>query len=613
MHSEPLVGLASIVVLGIAAQWIAWRLRLPAILLLLAFGLIAGPGFGWIDPDEVFGHLLLPWVSLSVAIILLEGGLSLRISVLREVGGVVLRLTTIGMLVNWGITTCTAHYLLDFEWRLAAMLGAILVVTGPTVIAPLLRHLRLGGQVGSVLKWEGIVIDPVGVVLAVIVFAAVRAANIEDLAGQTTRTLLLTAIVGVGLGLTGALAMFIPLKRYWIPDSLQAVALLATGLGIFTIANSLQEEAGLMAVTVMGIALANQRRVAVRHIIEFKEHLTILLVSCLFIVLAARLKREDLIGIDWREFAFVLVLIVLARPLAVWASTIGSTLNRRERLFLAAMAPRGIVAASVSSVFALALARNGVEGAEQIVPLTFLVIIGTVTFYGLLASPLAQQLQLARPNPNGVLFVGTNAWSRAIAELLQAEDVPVLLVDSAWENASASRQAGLPTFFGSILSERTREDIDVAQLGKLVAITSNDEVNSLACLRFIEDFGRGGVYQLPVNKGVSARRESVSLEQRGRLLFGPNVTYAYLIDNFGDKPVLRSTPLTAEFNYEAFRNMHGENALPLLVITEKGKPEFVTVNTPLRPVAGQTIISAMRQPSAASEKSPPGDSHAGVA
>jgi NhaP-type Na+/H+ or K+/H+ antiporter len=594
MHSEPLIGLASIVVLGVAAQWIAWRLRLPAILLLLALGLLAGPGFGWLDPDKLFGHLLFPWVSLSVAVILLEGGLSLRLNVLREVGSVVFRLTTIGMLISWAVSTLAAHFLLGFEWRLASMLGAILVVTGPTVIAPLLRHLRLGGQVGSILKWEGIVIDPVGVVLAVIVFAAVRAGSVDDLAGHTMRTLVLTTVVGVGLGLLGALILYIPLRRYWIPDSLQAVALLAIGLGVFTAANQMQEEAGLIAVTVTGIALSNQRRVAVRHLIEFKEHLTILLVSCLFIVLAARLKREQLAELDWRALTFVLVLIIVARPLAVLVSTWGSSLNRRERLFLASMAPRGIVAAAVSSVFALYLSQSGVANAGQIVPLTFAVIIGTVTFYGLLAAPLAQRLGLARPDPNGVLFVGTNTWSRALAELLQSEGVPVLLVDSAWETVSAARQSGLPTFFGSILAERTREEVDVSQLGQLVAMTSNDEVNSLACLRFIEDFGRGGVYQLSFDQGRSARRESVSLEQRGRLLFGPDMTYDRLIQSYGETPSLHATRLTAEFDYESFRKMHVDSALPLVVVSEKGRPEFATANTPIRPVPGQTIISALR-------------------
>ena len=562
MPYDPLVSLASIVVLGAAAQWLAWRLRIPSILLLLAAGLIAGPVTGFLNPEKLLGELLLPIVSLSVAVILFEGGLSLRAHELRDVGQVLLRLATLGAIVSWGVTAVAAHALLHLGWPLSLMLGAILVVTGPTVIGPLLRHLRLGGQAGSLLKWEGILIDPVGAILAVLVFSAVRATGVKAVAGHLAWEFLLTAVAGTALGLLGALALVTPLRRYWAPDALHNSLVLAMLFAVFTVSNHIAEGAGLLAVTVMGIALANQKHVSIRHLVEFKENLTVLLISGLFILLAARLTRDDLRSLDWGVVGFVLALVLVARPAAVWISTVGSRVPWRERVFLAAMAPRGIVAAAVTSVFAIELADAGYASAERLPSIVFAVIIGTVLIYGLGAVPLARALQLAQPNPQGVLMVGANPWARAVAAALQQEGYPVLLVDSDWNSLSLARQAGLSTYFGSILSEHTLEEIDVGDLGRLMAFTANDEVNSLACLRFQHVFGRRDVYQLPVTRNIrqhpgegeqrpGGRREAVSRDQRGRLLFRPELTYPRLVEQFGENPQLNATRLTVEFDYPA--------------------------------------------------------------
>lgn len=589
--SNSLLGLASIIVLGVVAQWSAWRLRIPSILLLLGFGLIAGPVTGLLRPDELLGRLLLPVVSLSVAVILFEGGLSLRLRELRTVGGVLLRLTTLGVLVTGALTIVSAHYLLDFSWPLASILGAILVVTGPTVIGPMLRHLRLGGQVGSILRWEGIVIDPVGAMLAVLIFAAVRAGGLSEAAGELLKGFFLTALVGGGLGAAATLALVIPLRRYWVPDSLQNPAALAGLFAIFTVADLLQPEAGLLAVTVMGIGMANQRRVPIKHLIEFKESLSLLLISSLFLILAARLRLSDLQGLNLRSAVFVAVLVLVARPAAVFISCLRSGLNWRERLFISAMAPRGIVAASVTSVFALDLAAAGFTQAERMVPVTFLVIISTVLLYGLIAPPLARLLKLADPNPQGVLIVGAHPLARSIAQTLQNENYPALLVDSDWTNISAARQAGLRTFFGSILAEHTMNQIDFGDLGHLLALTENDEVNSLACLRFIEIFGRRGVFQLPFSQAVQGRREAVSLDQRGRLLFGEGMTYLHLVERFGDDPTVRATHLTKEFDFGEFTKLHPDDAVPLLLVNQAREVIPFTCADPPKPMPGDTVIS----------------------
>jgi NhaP-type Na+/H+ or K+/H+ antiporter len=595
MTQHILLGLAGIVALGIAAQWLAWRLRIPSILMLLTFGIVVGPVTKLLSPDDLFGPLLPPLVSLAVAVILFEGGLSLKVRELRAIGGDLLRLTTIGALVTWLVSVSAAHFLLNFEWPLAAVIGAILVVTGPTVIGPLLRHLRLGGRAGAVLKWEGIVIDPVGATLAVLTFAVVQAGGWHGGAADAGFALAKTVVIGGGLGLLGAVLLVVPLARYWVPDSLHSAVALAAVVGVFSLASASQEGAGLLAVSVMGVCLANQRLVAVRHLIEFKENLTVLLVSGLFIVLAARLRLADLEALEpLRSLLFVAVLILVARPAAVLLSTLGSTMTWREKLFLCWMAPRGIVAAAVSSVFALLMVNAHIPQAEEMPPVVFLVIVVTVAVYGLSAAPLARRLGLASPNPQGVLFVGARPWVREAAAALRAGGCPVLMADSNWAAVSAARLLGLPTYYGSILGEHAINEIEFRDFGRLLAVTPNDEVNSLACLRFIEIFGRREVYQLPFGALAEGRREAVSLEQRGRLLFGTGVDHVRMVARFGETPAVKTTRLTKEFDYAAFQALHGESVLPLFLIRANGEVTLFTADSPPTPQAGEVLISLAR-------------------
>ena len=593
MPQHLLLGLAGVVALGIAAQWLAWRLHVPSILLLLAFGVAAGPLTGLLRPDELLGPLLLPLVSLSVAVILFEGGLSLKVRELRTIGGDLLRLSTVGVLVTWLVSLAAARWLLGFEWPLAALLAAVLVVTGPTVIAPILRHLRLSGRAGAVLKWEGIVIDPLGATLALVTFVVARA-GWHGGAAEAALALLRTALVGGGLGLLGSGLLVLPLARYWVPDTLQGAVVLAVVFAAFAGANALQDESGLLAVTVMGICLANQRLAPVRRLVEFKENLSVLLVSCLFILLAARLRREDLAVLDFRSFLFLIAMVLVARPASVLLSTIGSPATWREKLFLCCMAPRGIVAAAVSSVFAQAMADAGFAQASRMPPVTFLVIVGTVALYGLGASPLARRLGLARPNPQGVIFVGARPWARDAAAALATEGCPVLLADSNWAAVSAARLAGLPTYYGSILGEHALNEIDFRDYGRLLAVTPNDEVNSLACLRFIEVFGRREVYQLPFGAPAEGRREAVSLEQRGRLLFEAGMDNARLAERLGEAPAVKATRLTKEFDFAAFRALHGEAVVPLFVVRPGGQVLVFTAEGPPAPQPGEVLISLAR-------------------
>jgi NhaP-type Na+/H+ or K+/H+ antiporter len=595
MSENFLIGLSAIIVLGIVAQWIAWRIQIPSILVLLITGFLAGPVTGFIDPGKLLGDSLFPIVSISVAIILFEGGLSLHFPKLKGVENVVRQLVSTGVIVTWITATAAAYLLLDLTLSLSILLGAILVVTGPTVVIPLLQHLRVVNRIGSVARWEGIINDPIGASLAVLVFEVIQTS-----AGESVTTVILsgfikTTFLGIGLGFVGAVIMVLLMKRYWIPDYLQSPFALMMAVFVFAASNYFQHESGLLAVTMMGIFLANQKYVTIQHIAEFKENLRVLLISGLFILLAARLQISSLSYINLNSFIFLAVLIFVARPLAVWLSTIRSQLNWKERVFLFWMAPRGIVAAAVSSVFALALLEGNHQQAVVLVPLTFLVIIGTVTFYGLTAAPVARWLGLAKSNPQGVIFVGAHDWARAMARELQDTGIQVLLADSNYQNISSARIEGLPTYYGNILSESAIDEIDTSGLGRLIALTANDEVNSLAALHFMEIFERAEVYHLPENTKRGGSKSEVSRILKGRTLFGNDINYDTLSNLFSDGAELKSTPLSEEFDYQDFRKHYKNSYIPLFLVDEDGNLTVIATDNTPTPEPGQTLISLTKK------------------
>lgn len=577
-------GLAVIVVLGMVAQWLAWRFNLPSIFLLLILGFIAGPITGFVDPDLLFGNLLFPIVSFSVAIILFEGGLNLSLREFKASGSAIRNLITIGTLVTLLITSLAGHFILGLDAALAILLGAILVISGPTVIVPLLKHVRPVGRTASILRWEGIIIDPIGAMLAVLIFEAIMAGEVQRGAALAFVGFFKTILIGGIAGFLGAKLLVILIKKYWIPDFLDNPIALTIVVGVYAISNMFQVESGLLAVTVMGIVVANQKDVAVKQIIEFKESLRVLLIANLFIILAAKLRYADLEVFNLKSFIFVLVLILIARPLSVFLSTIKTDLSFKERLFLSCVAPRGIVAAAIASIFGIRLMEAGHTQAEFLAPLTFMVIISTVVIYSIGAAPIARFLKLAKPHPQGVLIAGAHSLGRAIAKALRAENFQVLLVDSNWTNISATRRDGLPAYYGSILSEHATDEMDLGGIGRILAITSNDEVNSLAALHFIREFGRAEVYQL-LPKGTA-----VSEHLRGRLLFSEDTNYTYLAERFAAGATIKNIRLTEAYSPESFESTYGKSAIPLFLISKTGEIAVFTVDKKLTPSAGQILI-----------------------
>ena len=595
---SPLLYLTGLFALGISAQWLAWKLRLPAILLLLGFGFAANL---WCDPKEIISdELLFPFVSLCVAVILFDGGLSLRFSELKSTSRSVLRLVTVGCLITWVLGTVATRLLIFSNWSMAAIAGAIFTVTGPTVIGPLLRQIRPNASVSSVAKWEGIVIDPIGALLAVLVTVAVTADSLSDAAADVVVSIGATIAISAVFGYLFAMALIQLFRRHLIPDYLHNPVLLASVLVAYTASDCLQPESGLATVTIFGVIMANQKSVSISHLIEFKENLGVLLISVLFILLASRYRFVDLLHLGWPAFVLLLLLIFVIRPVAVMISTYGTTLKWNERIFLSFLAPRGIIAAAVASVFALEfshLAHDINVNAEflaetqQLVPLTFLVIVGTVAFYGLSAGPLARRLGISEVNPQGILFAGADRFVRDIALAVQNEGFLVQLIDTNHQHAAAARMAGLPTCNASILSEYARAELELGGLGRFIAMTPNDQVNALAAIEFHEIFDRSELYQVKPSTPNKQRVAQSHESKRARYVFSGGTTYHTLNELYDKGFVVKSTKLTEEFDYQTFREKYTPQAVLLFSINEARELTVFTDEIGANPQAGETLLA----------------------
>jgi len=339
----------------------------------------------------------------------------------------------------------------------------------------------------------------------------------------------------------------------------------------------------------MGIVLANQNQISIRHIVEFKENLQVLLIGTLFILLSSRLEIGDLTSTGWQGILFLAVLVLIARPLAVILSTWRSELTLKERVFLSWMAPRGIVAASVASIFAFELVNTGYSGAEQLVPLTFLVIIGTVALYGLTSGPVARALGLAERNPQGVLIIGAHNFGQEIAETLQTYGFRVALIDSDGKNVWQSQQRGLRAYHGDALSEALLDEINLSGIGRLLALTSNNEVNSLAALHYRDVFGREEVYQLDISEQFSDQ-ELVTEHFRGRSLFGAEIGYDELCGSVEQGSVVQVIELTESLDYASLRSRFSDAFIPLFSINSRGELLIFTSEYQPLPKTGRKLV-----------------------
>lgn len=583
-HNELLI-MAAVLAAGTFCQWIAWRVKIPAILPLLAAGFLAGPVFNLLHPQDALGSLYFPVISLSVAVILFEGALTLTWGEVRTVASTVRNLLILGSLVTWAISAVVAHYLLALPWDLSLLFGALIIVTGPTVIAPLLRNVRPTAKISSILRWEGIIIDPIGASVAVLVFDFIVASGAEN----PIIGFLRIVFIGTALGLAGGYILSYLVRRFLVPDYLRDVSVLTSVLAIFAISNTLSEESGLLAVTVMGIYMANTDLRQLREIWYFKERLSVLLISTLFILLAANVTMADLALLDWRAFALLAVVLFLIRPIGVQLSALGSDLTRNERLFLSWVAPRGIVAAAVSSLFVFELIEFGYEEARLLSPLVFLIIVGTVLIQGSTAKPLARLLGVNEADPQGFLLMGATPFALALAESLQDAGFAVRLIDSNRQNVIQARLRGLQIEHGNLLSSFVEETLETGGIGRLLALTSNDEANALACQHFEDDFDSENVYQLQPSR-PTGKQHSRNLAPLGRLLFADDATFGKLAELIDSGAVIKRTPLTAQFTLADYQKQYGDTALVLMAI-QKNQVMIATVDQPFEPQRGWELVS----------------------
>lgn len=576
--TDPLVAVAVIVVLGVGSQWLAGRLGIPSILVLLAAGLLAGPGLDLVDPDALLGDLLFPLVSLGVGILLFEGGLALRRDEVVEVGASLARLIVVGAFVTWVVAAVAIDTLFEVETSAAWLIGAVLVVSGPTVVLPILAQIDIRPASAALLKWEGILIDPVGALLAVVVLEAVLGA---DSAGEIVARIAVTLIGGAVVGIVMAVLLAEAIRHHWVPDRLHNAVVLMAVVGAFVLADQLQSEAGLTATTIMGVALANQRRAPVAHIAEFEEDLGVLVLGGLFILLGARVDLDAVVDFLPRSLALLAVLVLVARPLAVAAATLGSTVPVRDRLFIAAMAPRGIVAAAVASLFAIELEAEG-EAVAEFVPIVFTVIVGTVIVYGLAAGRLARLLRVARAEARGVALVGAQDWVLDLGERLVDLGVPVLVVTSDPERAAAAAGRGLLVYSGRLDSEElplAARGVGVA-LG--LALTDSDDTNDFAVRRLSEIVGRANVFGLPAPGGHDEGGTGSSVVARRP--FGSAVTrddVAALLEGGARVRVLQRPP-------------RGDQPwLPLVAVAADGTPRVCGDDERFRP--GDQVVALVAE------------------
>ena len=600
---EQTLVIALVGILGIGAQWVAWRTGWPAIVLMLAAGFLAGPVLGIFDPEHAFGELLEPMVAVGVALILFEGGLSLDFRELRHTGSAVIRLATVGVAIGWLLGALAGIYIAGLAPEVAILFGGILVVTGPTVVIPLLRQSSVKSRPASILKWEAIVNDPTGALCAVIAYEYFRKVAEQPNATlfEVVPPLIIAAIIAGLIGYVAALAIAWSFPRGAVPEYLKVPVLLTAVVGVFVVSNLIEHEAGLVAVTVMGVALANMNVSSLRSIHPFKENIAVLLVSGIFILLSASLSIEDIRYINWPIGLFLLALLFLVRPATILISLLGTNIPWNERLFLAWIAPRGIVLVAISGLFALRLSDLGFTDGNLLIGLSFAVVVVTIVAHGFTVDFVAKLLKVKGATRPGILIVGSTPWTIALAEQVQEMKAPVLIVDSSWQRLALARQKGIPFYHGEILNEATEHNLELAPYQNLVAATENEAYNALVCNEFAHEIGRDAVFQLG-EAAQSDDKHSLPESLRGRALFESGFGVEDVSERQRQGWVFRKTKLSDEFDFEDAQERLPDAANMLLLIRRGGVIRFFTHASRPEPRAGDTILSFLPpQPRTAEE------------
>ncbi len=580
--------LAGIIILGILAQWVAWRFKIPAILPLILIGLLVGPiaaeylssdGSKWIEPvwngtKGLFpGDGLYYFVSLAISIILFEGGLTLRKDEIKNVGPVITKLITLGSVVTFFAAGLAAHYIFDLNWEISFLFAALIIVTGPTVITPILRNIPLTKDVSTVLKWEGILIDPIGALVAVLVFEFISVGG----GSGFTKTALIEfgkiLLFGTTFGFTFAHALKFVINKNMIPHYLLNVVSLSTVLLVFVESDIFAHESGLLAVVVMGMVLGNSKLQNLNEILYFKESLSVLLISILFILLAANINMSDMMLLyNWKTALLFATVVFIIRPLAVFLSTGQSKLKVNEKLFISWVGPRGIVAAGIASLFGSKLMKQGIEGAEYITPLVFMIVLGTVLLNATTARMIAKALGVFLSKSDGILIIGAGQLSRLLGKYLKDNDRHVVLVDSNASNVQKAKDIGLEASKEDIYSDDLSNNIELNDIGFLLALTGNAEINTYAINKFREQFGEHGSFRL-----ISSAEMNDPDNNPKEGLFSHTDDFVKLTDVVREFPQIHETQIDSKEHFDQLLDVTSKDshAIPLFIKTKSGSLEII--------------------------------------
>lgn len=582
--------LAGIIILGILAQWVAWKFKIPAILPLILIGLLVGPiaaeylsedGTKWIEPiwngeKGLFpGESLFYFVSLAISIILFEGGLTLKRSEIKNVGPVITKLITLGSAITFFGAGIVAHLVFGLSWDLSFLFSGLIIVTGPTVITPILRNIPLKKDISTVLKWEGILIDPIGALVAVLVFEFI---SVEGDSGFTKTALIefgKIILFGTTFGFTFAHALAYAINKKFIPHYLLNVVSLSTVLLVFVESEIFAHESGLLAVVVMGMVLGNGKLENIKELLYFKESLSILLISILFILLAANINMEDLLLLyNWKTAVLFAIIVFIIRPLGVFLSTAKSKLKTNEKIFISWVGPRGIVAAGIASLFGSKLMKQGVEGAEYITPLVFMIVLGTVLLNATTARLFAKLVGVFLTKSDGILIVGASKVSRLLGHYLETNGRHVVLIDSNQSNIAKAKELGLEAINTDIYSNTLSDNIELNDVGYLMAMTGSSAINEYAINKFSEQFGENGSFRLVTREEML---DHMNNPKEG--LFSNTDDYGTLTEVTRKYPSIQEIDINDEAHYKGLIDITNNNKdiIPLFIKKEDG--EFYIISS----------------------------------
>ncbi|KGX87197.1 cation:proton antiporter [Pontibacillus litoralis] len=592
MFDSLLFDLMLIGALGVGSQWLAWRFRIPAIVIMSIVGLVVGPLLGILQPSEDFGELFNPIVSIAVAIILFEGSLSLDFREVKGLGKPVTRIVTVGAFIAWLLGSLGAHYVAGLSLPVAFVIGGLFIVTGPTVILPMLRQAKLKPRPAAILKWEGIVVDPFGALLSVFAFEIIVFFSTDNVTGTSLLYFFLASIFAVVLGYALGKVMGYMFENGHVPEFLMSPMMFTTVILCFTVSDEIVHETGLLAVTAMGMTLANMHISSIDDIRHFKENISVLLVSAIFVMLTASITVDTLQQIlDWKIISYVIIMLFVVRPLSIWLSTIGTDLSYQERALIGWIAPRGIVALTVAGYFSGVLLETGYEDASLLTPITFALVFSTVCAHGFSIGWLAKKLDLANEGKPGVLIVGGSSFSSGLASVLKELKLPVLITDSSWQRLIPARKAGVPFMKEEILSEQTDYHLDMTPYDYLIAGSELDSYNALVCKTFVPDIGRNNLFQMSLHNRLSGDLETMGNKIGGRLLFNEKATWEYLNNKVDNGYIFRKTNITAQYTFTQYLEEREEESLLLFVLKSSGKLQFFTHKSQPKAEAGDVVVA----------------------